>query len=290
MVVRSPTKASPNTGLILVIDGDNTLWDTNKVFEKAQRWLIRSLSRAKPRSQTNSTILSFDQLRKVDDLLVQESGRHEYDFQLLVLALLFLQKGRTEKDSVSLALSELREHPDSVDAKWAAKISQVFRLKLQKIPSLLPSVNRTLKELLLLKTCYKGRLALILLSEGDEARIRPILECHFGTRRIFDVLQIVERKSEDTLRDAQIQGSKVLESESGSSQIQCHLVVIGDSIESDIVPGNSVGAITIYIPGGYKGVESFTSDEKRPQRVLTSFSQIPEIVERILAASGEVNL
>ncbi|GAH22501.1 unnamed protein product, partial [marine sediment metagenome] len=100
----------------------------------------------------------------------------------------------------------------------------------------------------------------------------------------------VERKSVDALRDVQIQGSKVLESESGCSRIQSQLVVVGDSIESDIVPGNSVGAITIYIPGGYKGVEALASDKKRPRRVLTSFRQLPKLVESILAAAGGTNL
>jgi putative hydrolase of the HAD superfamily len=279
-MVRRPAKVSLDTGLILVIDGDNTLWDTNGVFEKAQRWLLRSLRRARPRDPET---LSFEQLRQVDDLLIQESGCHEYDFRLLVLSLLSLQKGSTEKDSVSFALSELRGHPDSVDAKLAAKISQVFRLKLQEIPSLLPSVNHSFKKLLRLKTHYKGQLALILLSEGNETRIKPILECHFGKSEVFDVIQIVECKSVDMLRDVQIQGSKVLESESGCSQIQSQLVVVGDSIKSDIVPGNLVGAITIYIPGGYKGVEAPASDEERPRRVLSSFRQLPELVESILA-------
>ena len=286
--MKRPNTASLNcTGLILVIDGDNTLWDTNRVFEDAQHWLLESLHGAKP---SVSTGLSFEQLRKVDDLFIRESGRQEYDFRLLVLALMFLQKGMTEKDAVSFALSGLREHPSNVDAKLATKITQAFRLRLQEIPPLLPSVSRSLKELLRLKARYKGRLVLVLLSEGDETRIRPILECHFGKRRVFDILQIVERKSEDTLRDAQIQGSKVLESESGCSQIQSQLAVVGDSIASDVVPGNLVGALTIYIPGGYKGIEAFASDEERPQRVLTDFHQLPELVGNILAANSKVDL
>jgi len=288
VMAKKCSRILPNcAGLILVIDGDNTLWDSNKVFENAQRWLLRSLRRARPRDPTT---LSFEQLRKVDELLIRESGCQEYDFQLLVLALMFLQKGMTETGAVSFALPKLREHPSSVDVKLATKITQAFRLRLQEIPPLLPSVSRSLKELLQLKTCYKGRLALILLSEGDEGRIRPTLECHFGKSEVFDVLKIVERKSVDTLRAVQIQGSKVLESEAGCSRIQSQLMVVGDSIESDIVPGNLVGAITIYIPGGYRGVEVFTSDKKRPQRVLTSFRQLPELVESILAATGEVNL
>lgn len=286
--MKRPSIVSPDcTGLIVVIDGDNTLWDTNRVFEDAQRWLLRSLHRAKP---SVSIALSFEQLRKVDDLFIRESGRQEYDFQLLVLALMFLHKGMTETEAVSFALSKLREHPSSVDVKLATKITQAFRLRLQEIPPLLPSVSRSLEELSQLKTCYKGRLALILLSEGDESRIRPTLECHFGKSEVFDVLKIVERKSVDTLPDVQIQGSKVLESESGCSRIQSQLMVVGDSIESDIVPGNLVGAITIYIAGGYRGVEALASDKKRPQKVLTSFRQLPELVESILAATGEVNL
>ena len=275
------------TGLILVIDGDNTLWDTNKVFENAQRWLLESLHKAKPSA---STLLSFEQLREVDDRLIQDSGRQEYDFRLFVLALMFLQKGITEPDALSAAMSEMQEYPNGEDAKLATKISQAFRLKLQEIPPLLPSVSRNLEELLRLKAHYKGRLALILLSEGDEARIRPILECHFGKRKVFDVLQIVERKSEDILRDAQIQGSKVLEGESGCSQMQSQLVVVGDSIENDIVLGNSVGAITIYIPGGYKGVETPASDKKRPRKVLKNFRQLPKLIESILATTGGTNL
>jgi hypothetical protein len=283
-MVRRPVEASLDyTGLILVIDGDSTLWDTNGVFEKAQRWLLRSLRRARPRDPTT---LSFEQLRKVDELLIRESGCQEYDFQLLVLALMFLQEGMTETDAVLFALPKLREHPSSVDVKLVTKITQAFRLRLQEIPPLLPSVSRSLKELLQLKTCYKGRLALILLSEGDEGRIRPTLECHFGKSEVFDVLKIVERKSVDTLRDVQVLGSKVLESEAGCSGIQSQLMVVGDSIESDIVPGNLVGAITIYIPGGYKGVEAPASDKKCPRRVLTSFRQLPKLVGSILAAGG----
>jgi putative hydrolase of the HAD superfamily len=277
---RRPTEASLEMGLILVIDGDNTLWDTNGVFEKAQRWLLRSLHRARPRDPVR---LSFELLRRQDDLLVLRTGRQEYDFQLLVLALISLQKGLTETDALSFAMSEMREHPDSEDAKLATKISQAFYLKLREIPPLLPSVSHSIEELLRLKTCYKGRLALILLSEGDETRIRPILECHFGKRGVFDISQIVKRKSENTLREVQIQGSKMLESESGCSQVQSQLVVVGDSIENDIVPGNSVGAITVYIPGGYKGTEAPASDKERPRRVLSSFCQLPKLVESILS-------
>lgn len=280
-----PGTASRNcTGLVLVIDGDNTLWDTNRVFEDAHHWLLESLYEAEPSSSPRPSI---EQLRKADDLLIREAGRQEYDFRLLVLALMLVQKGMATKDAVSSAVSELRERPSSVDARLATHITQEFRLRLQEIPSLLPSVSCSLKELLRLKSRYEGRLALILSSEGDEARIRPIFECHFGRRRVFDVLHIVERKSEDTLRDALIQGCNVLKGAVGRSQIECQLAVVGDSIESDIAPGNLVGAITIYIPAGYKGLERFAIDDKRPQRILGGFHQLPDLVAAILANSSD---
>jgi hypothetical protein len=249
------------------------------VFENAQRWLLESLYRAKP---SVSITLSFEQLRKVDDLFIRQSGRQEYHFQLLVLALMFLQKGMTEKEAVLFALSELREHPRSVGAKLAKKITQAFRLRLQEIPPLLSSVSRNLEELMQLKTCYKGRLALVLLSEGDETRIRPTNEHHFGKIGVFDVRKIVKRKSVDVLRDVQVQGSKVLESESSYSHVQSRLMVVGDSIESDIVPGNLLDAITIHIPGSYRGVEIPDNEKKQPRKVLTGFQQLPEIVRNFL--------
>lgn len=262
-----------------MIDGDNTLWDTNRVFENAHHWLLESLHATDP---NGSPRLSIEQLRKADDLFIRESGRHEYDFRLLVLALMRVQKGIAAKDAVLSAVSGLRERPGGVDARLATHFAQEFHLRLQEIPPLLPSVSRSLKELLRLKARYRGRLALVLSSEGDDARIRPIFECHFGGRRLFDVLQIVERKSEDTLRDAQIQGCNVVKSALGRSQVECQLAVVGDSIESDIVPGNLVGAVTIYIPAGYRGLERFAREDKRPQRILAGFHQLPELVAAIL--------
>lgn len=279
-MIRKPTVVSPNyTGIILVVDGDNTLWDTNSVFEAGQRWLLESLHTARPEG---STTLSFELLRRVDDLLILRAGQQEYNFQLLVLALIFVQKSMTETEAVSAAMMELREHPDSRYAKLAANISQDFRLKLQEIPPLLPSVGRSLEVLSRLRTCYRGGLALILLSEGDEPRIRSILKHHFGEKTIFDAFHIVERKSKDALLDAQDQGSKIIKSGSGYSQIQTQLIVVGDSIVSDIVPGNLVGAITIYIAGGYRGAETPANERERPRMVLTNFSQLPELVESVL--------
>ena len=286
--MRKYTSVSPNYAtVVLAIDGDNTLWDTNSVFEDAQHRLLSLLDRTRPEC---STRLSFKILREVDDLLILHTGRQEYNFQLLVLALISVQKGMTEAEAVSSAMREAQERPNSVEAKLATKISRDFCSWLQKIPPLLPSVGRSLEELSQLKTRNKGRLALVLLSEGDEARIRSILKSHFHKKTIFDVFHIVERKSTDTLLDAQIQGSKVLESESDCSQIQAQLVVVGDSIASDIVPGNSVGAITIYIAGGYRGAETPTDENEHPQIILKSFRQLPKLVERILVNPASTNL
>lgn len=278
--MRKLSIVSPNyTGLILVIDGDNTLWDTNSVFEAAQRWLLESLHRARPEYPTK---LSFELLRRIDDLLILRTGRHEYDFQLLVLALISIQKGVAEAEAVSVAIRELGEHPDSRDAKLAVEISQTFRLRLREIPPLLPSVSRSLDELSQLRTRYRDRLTLILLSEGNQTRIRSILKHHFGKKTIFDAFHIVKHKSEDTLLNARGQGLQVLESVSGCSNIHTQLVVVGDSIVSDIVPGNLVGALTIYIAGGYRGAETPSNDRERPRIVLTSLRQLPKLVGSML--------
>lgn len=279
--------SSNYAGIVLAIDGDNTLWDTNSVFEDAQRWLITSLHRARP---SDSTTLSFELLRQVDDLLILHKGRQEYDFQLLVLALISLRKGTTVAEAASTAMKEIQESPNSVDAKLAAKISRAFYLRLQTIPPLLPSVGRSLEELSRLKTCNRGRLALILFSEGNEVRIRAILESHFSGKTMFDVFHIVERKTKHALLDAQVRGSRVLESESGFSKTKTQLIVVGDSIASDIVPGNSIGAITIYIPGGYKGAEASTDEREHPRIVLKAFRELPELIEGFMANPASISL
>lgn len=105
MVRKPPSVSLDYTGVILAIDGDNTLWDTNSVFQDAQRWLISSLCRARP---GGSPTLSLELLRRVDDLLILHIGRQEYNFQLLVLALISLRKGMTEKEAASAAMREMR--------------------------------------------------------------------------------------------------------------------------------------------------------------------------------------
>lgn len=272
-------------GLILAIDGDNTLWDTNTIFEEAQNRLLVLLRTADPSSMPQ---LAIEQLQELDRTLIRKTGRQEYDFRLLVLALIRIRSGMTARQAVRSALSELRQRRRTADVRLATEIAQEFRLGLYRIPPLLPSVKQSLDELVRLKARYKGRLVLVLLSEGDETRIRPIVQHHFGERRVFDVLKIVERKSEDTLRDAQTQGAKALESESGCSQTQYQLVVIGDSIDSDITPGNLVGAVTMYIPGAYKGVEMIKSNEQRPDRTLSGFHEVPGLVGDMMASNNEL--
>lgn len=287
-VMKEHEVLSPNCkGIILVIDGDNTLWDTNSVFEVGQHWILKSVNTERPEGLKT---LSFKMLRRVDDLLIVCADRQEYEFQLLVCALILVRMGMTETEAVSAAMTELREHPQSMNSKLALKISRQFRCKLQEIPPLLPFVSTGLEKLLRLRTHHKGRLALILLSEGDKQRIRAIVKHHFGEKTIFDVVHIVRRKSKNELLHAQYQGLQIITNESAYEKIQTHLIVVGDSIASDIVPGNLIGATTIYIAGGYRGVEIPINKSERPQMVFKNFGQVPEFIKSILMNPNDIDM
>ncbi len=52
------------------------------------------------------------------------------------------------------------------------------------------------------------------------------------------------------------------------------LYVVGDLLERDVKPGNLIGAVTIYKPGPYKGVELPGDKDETPSVIAKSMNEV----------------
>ena len=267
--------------VIFITDADNTLWDTNKVFTEAQLGLISAIQASCPQSASR---LSFELLRKLDDQIAVQTGIHEYDFRILALALIYFQEGVEEKKAVSAA-TNYQQHQHGDREILAEEATQIFRSKLEETPPLLPTVSDSLNVLAKLKVQFAGILAVILHSEGDPNRVERIIRDHFGNQEpnVFDAVVITDRKSKDSYQQSKERGVQVLQDPWLHSQDMQQTIVVGDNISKDIEPGNLIGALTVYVPGNYKGVEIPSSPSQTPFKVVQRFADAIGLVEDLLA-------
>jgi putative hydrolase of the HAD superfamily len=254
----------------MIVDGDNTLWDTNSVFADAQVNILKCLRRS---DSTFNLQDGFRKLRQIDDVLIKQYGRHEYDFSVLVLALYHFFKGEEEEAAVRMACRAFETRTPSEGMDIAVKCGKQFKKDLRKFPALFKDSKKTLQ------TLKKRGAVLILSSEGDKERISRILN-HYLMKRLFDHI-MDGAKSVEQLKEAKNVGTIILKNRHSTAAPKT--VVVGDLLDRDILFGNKIGAITIYRPGGYKGRQTPQSKDEIPDYEIYEFREIIDILDRNLS-------
>ncbi len=61
-------------------------------------------------------------------------------------------------------------------------------------------------------------------------------------------------------------------------------IMVGDNLQRDFEPGNLVGALAVYVPGNYKGMEIPNRPTLTPFRVGNHFSDAIDCVEGLLTS------
>src|SRR2546428_7148563 len=116
---------------VVIFDGDNTLWDTNMVFTRAQKSILNGLAKC---GYPTDPDRDFALLRRIDDSLVRACGKHEYDPSLLAYNLLQHFKG----NSVGHPTIELDVRDP--DIEFARKLGAEFLEAKAAYPPLFPDV------------------------------------------------------------------------------------------------------------------------------------------------------
>lgn len=257
--------------IVLLLDADNTLWDTNAVFAKAQYAGIDIL-------EQHGVSLSYSglqRLREVDSYLIDELGTFEYDFDHLMQALILWVKGyepRVAAQSISHGEAILTEKETSV-ARYAA---DALRTTLSNdIPPLLPGASSLLAWLSTQRSQPDRKIASFLVSEGDEGRLLRTV-AHHGLDDggdYFDGVRVVPSKTDESFRKIAAEGRALLRDDNA------RVICIGDSLRRDIAPANAIGAITIYKPAGFMGHESPGGPDDTPTHTVQSLADALTLVK-----------
>jgi putative hydrolase of the HAD superfamily len=241
----------------IFIDADNTLWDTDAVFARAQLALLAATEKRLSCVASASDRLGL--VREVDQALAQRhhSGLR-YPPRLLVRALELALGGLDADEAVRAAWRGGSTYKITNDE--AEEIEAAFLAATGSPPTLRPGVLEGLRAL------KAGGHLLLVVTEGAKRKVERNAE-RLGLRSFFD--RIIEGPKSPTLY-------KRVMLLTGASK---RAFMVGDQLDRDIIPARAAGVQTIYFPGGFRPRWAPKTDAVRPDHVIENFAEVPGIIE-----------
>jgi len=245
---------------LLITDADNTLWDTDQIYAKAQLKLLSDLEAVIGVMAKEDDRLEV--VRRVDQAIAaQHPMRLNYPAEVLVDALTACLVGTEvhaavdtvlRADSVATGLCLSSAQRQLLAATFLAQIRE------QK-PLLRSGVRETLWKL------KELAIPVVILSEGVEDRVLSIVRFHALESAISHM--VFQRKTAETYKaiavDSQVELSSVF--------------VVGDQIDCDVAVPRSIGCHTIFFPCGFKPFWTATHDVE-PDFKISDYRQVFEIL------------
>lgn len=219
------------TGPLVFVDADNTLWDTDGVFARAQLTLLSLVEEAS--GQQSRVEDRLDYIRAFDQALAEQHHLGlRYPPRLLIQALALAQQGLSQREAVRRAWRS----DGSQSGLAAGMISQIENTYIQLIsrpPDLLDGVLTGLRALALVGATT------VVLTEGSRKRVMRTIEHH-------DLVDYIDRVFEAPKTARMFQRVRSL-ARAGQT-----VYMIGDQLTRDIRPASEAGLTTIYIPGAFQ--------------------------------------
>jgi putative hydrolase of the HAD superfamily len=276
-VYNSHIANSPNSSaqaLLLVLDADNTLWDTSSVFVNAQLALLDVLHRA-GLCGTPTNELGF--IRRVDALLAERLQTWEYDPRDLASVLVrHFTADELPQIEVSIELAITRQ--PGVPARAEALVeagAAAFRRRLEEIPALFAGVADTLQGLRHRWTSNES-LIIALFTEGERSRVERVIAAHGNVLDgVFDDI-IIAPKHAQAFADVRQRLAARLPAVMRASH---RAIMVGDALTRDIAPANEAGYTTVYRPAAFRGNEQPRTEFERPTYVIDEFAELSRIVD-----------
>ncbi|WP_177191751.1 HAD family hydrolase [Nitrosospira sp. Nsp14] len=247
----------PSSGIAFVLDADNTLWDTDRVYRKAHLWLLAEIEREfRLTSAEIEDRLQF--VRIIDqELATKHHLGLRYPARLLVKALATTLNGLDRASAIRSAIFEGIES----DHYHFDYLATEFDRKIREIPELRDQVACTVEQL------YNNKIPMVVATESSAQQCSVILK-KLGLEKFIDSVIAAPKSPELFLRIANklhLPGSSCF--------------VVGDQLDRDIAPAMQIGFTGIYFPGGFSPNWTLSFKHVKPQYVISSFAEIPKIIE-----------
>lgn len=226
----APRPDTGRAGPLVLIDADNTLWDTDGVFAEAQLGLLDAVEHAAGLTGPEVDRLEF--VREFDQELAQ---RHHlglrYPTRLLIDALTLGLRGVDFQEAVRRAWSNGAD--SGLGRAVVANIESEFFANIAEQPKLLVGVVKGLRDLASIGATS------VVFTEGSRKRVMRTIESQ-------QLGEFVDRVFEAPKTVRMFERVKKL------ATVGQSIYVIGDQLTRDIRPANEAGVKTIYIPGGFQ--------------------------------------
>jgi putative hydrolase of the HAD superfamily len=241
---------------VVFVDADNTLWDTDGVFAKAQ---LRLLDAVESASSTTAPTDRLDFVRRIDQALAE---RHHlglrYPPRLLALALAWALAG-DDPEAAAKAVWKEAGAPGLLSNEQTSAVEAQFFTDAQAQPAVFPGVEAGLQRL------HASGALILVLTEGDRRRVLRTASEH-GIVGLFD--RVIESPKTARLFERVLRLT-------GRPQ---RAFMIGDQLQRDIAPAKAAGLTTIYVPGRFRPRWEPNEEVVGPSHRVERFDQAADII------------
>jgi putative hydrolase of the HAD superfamily len=264
----------------VVVDADNTLWDTNAVFEDARRRMLSVLVDGPFGNRTGGVDGEYRAVfRQLAGRLSLITGQNDLAVLARGMAVFLSDQGPTsEEKRVEWAAQRVQNRripeDDSAAEACIQAAAESFQAALRTPPPLLDGAELLLRNIRDWTTAHPEHRWSVLFSEGAPDRWQFAFEAHEIERGDqFD--SIVLREKTPAAFGAVWEG---IEDALASPADESHVVTIGDSLKRDIQPANNLGWTTIYCPGDFKGHETPATESEAPDYTVSSLHEALDLL------------
>ncbi len=235
---------------VVLVDADNTLWDTDTVFQEAQLLLLTRVE-----EETGAACRAVDRLafvRSYDQALAQRHHLHlRYPPQLLVRSVEAGLAGIKPEAASREAISGRIPAASPLDQVGVDAIVSDYVQALSRAPQLLPTVAEGVS------VATHAGLSLYVMTEGRIEKQKRILELHGLLASFEGVWELTKERSQFDRVVSRFAGSRV--------------IVVGDQPDRDIFPAKAAGCSTVLIPSRFKPAWQTQRDQEEADHVAVNF-------------------
>jgi putative hydrolase of the HAD superfamily len=255
-VIRSV--AAPAT---VFVDADNTLWDTDSVFADAQLNMLERIEAATGAAANTDDRLTY--VRAVDQAIAERHhARLRYPPRLLVRGLEAALAGHPADRAARVAWRS--PTPNRLPDVRVDEIEQAFFVDLRHQPELRPGVREGLEAL------RAADCVVLIVTEGPRAKVEETIKS-LALHNLITRIIAGPKRPELYQRVLRLMGAPK------------RAFMVGDQLDRDIAPAKAAGLKTIYFPGGFQPRWALDEAHVRPDYVIGTFAEVPDIV---LAGGG----
>jgi putative hydrolase of the HAD superfamily len=252
----------------ILVDADNTLWDTNRVYADAQEHLLNRVEE-ETGHEASKSMDRLQYVRQYDQTIAKHHhAGFRYPPELLCRALALGLRGIEPEEAYKVAWAAMSES-GGLDTHIADGIQREFLEMLSRRPELRTGVREGMR---LLRE--RGH-SVTVVTEGERLEVVARIAEHDLSDAVG---RVIEGRKDVALyrRVAKLLGEKAV------------FLMVGDQVNRDITPAQEAGMTAALFPSAFISVLTEAEAREKPDFTMTSFAEVAEIVQDLERTGSQV--